>query len=94
MSAQPILSASSVARSPRTPPPSKLALLYDIAILILIVIDLTMIGMDLVLMSSFAQTIGGWLGMTSWRAIRPALATGFVGGLITLFLVASYCCVG
>ena len=91
MSAQPILPTSSVARSPRTSPPSKLALLYDIAILILIVIDLTMIGMDLVLMSSFAQTIGGWLGMTSWLeqyALHWHDPVRFIGGLITLFLVA------
>lgn len=71
-------------------PPSRLKLTYDIAMLVAIVIDLFLIGLDAVMMSSFANHVGGWLAIMPWIEgyrdnIHEPLRTA--GGYFTIFLV-------
>ena len=71
--------------------PSKAKLFYDIAMLIAIVIDLTIIVIDLVLMSDFVLHLAQWLSASEplqyyASVIHPKLR--IAGGIFTLFLIA------
>lgn len=69
--------------------PSWWSIIYDIAMLLLICFDLTLLAVDAVLMSSFGESIAAWLGydLTIYRTQwHPTVAV--IGGAITIFLVA------
>ncbi|MFW2176915.1 MULTISPECIES: hypothetical protein [unclassified Moraxella] len=72
-------------------PPSRWQLIYDMAMLVLIVIDLFLMGLDSLLTSTFMASIGRWLGfadllMAYQQHIHGPLKT--LGGFFTIFLVA------
>ncbi|MFB6348255.1 hypothetical protein ACFBZI_02140 [Moraxella sp. ZJ142] len=70
--------------------PSRAKLSYDIIMLILLVIDLTLIGVDNVLMSGFAVRVGEWIGMSdSLMAYQQLhhLSVDTLAGFFTLFWV-------
>lgn len=71
--------------------PSKAKLFYDIAIFIAIVIDLTIMVIDLVLMSDFVLHIAQWLHINDSlqyyiSTVHPKLR--IAGGIFTLFLIS------
>lgn len=69
---------------------AKLALLYDILMLLVIIIDLSIISLDLVLMSKFAAQLADWLHLSEQLGfyvenIHHPLRV--LGGFFTIFLV-------
>ncbi|WP_338412253.1 hypothetical protein MN210_19370 [Psychrobacter raelei] len=70
---------------------TKLALLYDIAMLVVIIIDLAIISLDLLLMSKFAAQVAEWLSLSESLGIyvdnihHPLRV---LGGFFTIFLMA------
>lgn len=71
--------------------PSRWSITYDVLMLILIVIDLTIIMTDAFLMSGFGNDMANWLGLTSQLSeYKMGLHLDFVrwGGFITIFLIA------
>lgn len=70
--------------------PSQFQLMYDAVMMVLIVIDLLLMGLDALMMSNFAMEVGSWLGLSG-------LVTGYqqnwhhglktLGGFFTIFLV-------
>ncbi|WP_296403800.1 hypothetical protein [Psychrobacter sp.] len=82
-------------KPPNTPLRSKqatqLALIYDIVMLVVIVIDLSIISLDLVLMSNFIAQVAQWLNLTQplmfyVENIHHPLRV--LGGLFTIFLIS------
>lgn len=76
----------------KTVPPrlSRPKLYYEIVILVLIVADLLLIGVDALLTSSFMHSVADWADFDSWLAhyqavIHPKLK--MLGGFFTIFLV-------
>lgn len=70
---------------------AKLALLYDILMLLVIVIDLSIISLDLILMSKFAGQIAEWLHLSQQLAFyidNIHYPLRVLGGFFTLFLIA------
>lgn len=80
------------ALNPKKPPqmPSTLQLWYDSLMMVAIILDLLLMGLDSLMMSSFGTEVGNWLGMgqlfsnyqTNWH---HTLKT--IGGFFTIFLV-------
>lgn len=69
---------------------SKLELTYDITMLIIIVIDLAIIGIDLVLMSNFANQMANWLGVThhlTYYTQEIHIPLRILGSFFTIFLI-------
>lgn len=67
-----------------------LSLLYDIAMLMVIVIDLTLIGVDLLLMSKFSAQVAVWLSLTEYLSIYTESIhhpLRVLGGFFTIFLI-------
>lgn len=69
---------------------AKLALLYDVLMLIVIIIDLSIISLDLVLMSKFASQVAEWVSLSEQLRfyvdnIHQPLRV--LGGFFTIFLV-------
>lgn len=65
-------------------------LMYDIFMLIIIIIDLTMIGFDAVMMSSALSYVGEWIGITDLiTQYKETLHTPIrtIGGFFTVFLI-------
>ncbi len=62
-------------KSPENPLRSKtavrLALLYDIVMLLVIVIDLSIISLDLLLMSKFMGQVADWLNLSQVQRLSP-----------------------
>ena len=82
-------------KSPENPLRSKtavrLALLYDIVMLVVIVIDLSIISLDLLLMSKFMSQVADWLNLSQQLLfyvdnIHHPLRV--LGGFFTIFLIA------
>jgi len=82
-------------KSPENPLRSKtavrLALLYDIVMLLVIVIDLSIISLDLLLMSKFMGQVADWLNLSQQLLfyvdnIHHPLRV--LGGFFTIFLIA------
>ena len=82
-------------KSPENPLRSKtavrLALLYDIVMLVVIVIDLSIISLDLLLMSKFMGQVADWLNLSQQLLfyvdnIHHPLRV--LGGFFTIFLIA------
>jgi len=76
--------------SPDRPKPNRFKLTYDIIMIIVISIDLFLISLDAILMSSFSSNVAGWLSLTealSWykEVLHDPLRT--LGGFFTLFLI-------
>lgn len=72
-------------------PPSRIKLGYDITMLVLLLVDLALIGIDNVLMSGFAVRVAEWLGLSSSLAAYQQthhLSIATIGGFFTLFWVA------
>lgn len=70
---------------------SKMSLLYDIAMLIVIVIDLAIISLDLLLMSQFAAQVAEWLGIAQYLTVYKEdihHPLRVLGGFFTIFLIA------
>ncbi len=71
--------------------PSTLKLAHDIMMLLLLVVDLTLIGLDNILMSGFAVKVAEWFG---WSALLESYHTGLhfslatVAGFFTIFWVS------
>ena len=75
---------------PNRPTPNRLKLTYDIVMIIAISIDLLLISIDAILMSSFSSNAAGWLSISdalSWyqNTLHEPLRTA--GGFFTLFLI-------
>ncbi len=73
-----------------TEKPSRLKLLYEMGMLILIIIDLLIMGFDALLMSSFMTSLSNWLGFGELlhgyqSAWHHPLKT--MGGFFTIFLI-------
>ncbi len=71
-------------------PPSKLKLIYDVLMLVIIIVDLLLIFFDKVVMSLFFEKIATWLTFETWLAnykidIHPVMST--LAGFFTLFLI-------
>ena len=80
------------ALNPAKPPqiPSTPQLWYDSIMMVLIVVDLVLMGLDSLMMSNFALDVSGWLGIservTSYQSLwHSPLKT--LGGFFTIFLV-------
>lgn len=80
------------ALNPARPPqkPSPFQLTYDAVMMVAIVVDLLLMGLDSLLMSNFALDMMGWLGfsevISSYQAtLHHPLKT--LGGFFTIFLV-------
>ena len=76
--------------SPERPKPNRFKLTYDIIMIIVISIDLFLISLDAILMSSFSGNVAGWLSLSealSWyrEVLHEPLRT--LGGFFTLFLI-------
>ena len=76
--------------SPERSKPNRFKLTYDIIMIIVISIDLFLISLDAILMSSFSGNVAGWLSLTealSWyrEVLHEPLRT--LGGFFTLFLI-------
>lgn len=70
--------------------PSRWQLLYDGLMLVAIVVDLLVMGLDALLMSAFMQQVADWLSLqgllsTYQQAVHPALKVA--AGFFTVFLV-------
>ncbi len=70
--------------------PSRWQLLYDAVMMVAIAVDLLLMGLDALLMSSFMAKTASWLGVSAWvsgygQLWHPWLKV--VGGFFTLFLV-------
>lgn len=75
---------------PNRPTPNRLKLTYDIVMIIAISIDLLLISIDAILMSSFSSNAAGWLSISdalNWyqNTLHEPLRTA--GGFFTLFLI-------
>lgn len=73
---------------------SWLSIGYDIAMMLLICFDLLLLAIDGILMSTFGNTVSGWLGLdiSAYRAGVQIFAwnhatVALIGGAITIFLV-------
>ena len=76
--------------SPQRPRPSRLKLTYDILMIIVISIDLFLISLDAILMSSFSSNVASWLSLTeglSWYREMLHDPLRIAGGFFTLFLI-------
>lgn len=76
--------------SPKPSRPNRLKLTYDIIMLIVISIDLFLISLDAVLMSSFSSNVAGWLSLSqglSWYREVLHDPLRIAGGFFTLFLI-------
>ncbi|WP_019673460.1 hypothetical protein [Psychrobacter lutiphocae] len=67
-----------------------LALTYDILMLAVIIIDLTIISLDLLLMSKFAAQVADWLNLTQYLLVYTEgvhFPLRVLGGFFTIFLI-------
>lgn len=74
----------------RSPSAVKLALLYDIVMLIIIVIDLFIISLDLLLMSKFMAQVADWVNLReplSYYVDNLHHPLRVLGGFFTIFLI-------
>lgn len=77
--------------TPQRPTPNRLKLTYDIVMIIAISIDLLLISIDAILMSSFSVNAANWLTIGDWltwyqSTLHEPLRTA--GGFFTVFLIA------
>lgn len=76
------------------PPPNRLKLGYDIAIVLAILLDLVLIFFDQIVMSVFFGQMVQWLSWSGWQLwlmdyqANGHLWFGLMGGLFTVFLIA------
>lgn len=71
--------------------PSKVKITYDIVMVLLLLIDLTLILGDKVLMSALATKVAQWLGFGLWLSTYQSnyhLGVSAIGGVFTVFWVA------
>ncbi len=76
--------------APKRPKPSRLKLGYDILMLVAICIDLVLISLDAILMSSFSHNVASWLSLNEYliwyqSVVHDPLRTA--GGFFTIFLI-------
>ncbi len=76
--------------SKQRPTPNRLKLTYDIIMIVVISIDLLLISLDAILMSSFISNVAGWLSLTeglNWYRESLHEPLRIAGGFFTLFLI-------
>lgn len=74
--------------------PSRWKLVYDIMMLIATVMDLLLLGLDMLLMSNFTNEVTSWFGGVGWITVYQEewhqLIRTF-GGFFTIFLIVELC---